>query len=365
MASTDKAKSVEDLDVVVDTDAHVMESQSDFMPYLDDPFRSLFNRGEGTLGEFGMLYPRANFMTNVHTGKVKMDFVRTQEDLLDGMDMLDTDKMVVTPTLNLYLGAVHHDELAAAFAQAYNDWLLDKILDGQQGIFGAAVIAPQLPSRAVEEIDKHATESDIVAVFFPTAGASPALGNERYYPIYEACESHGLPIMFHNGFNAFPFSFPIQFQGTSRGLSVHVPYHSMEHMTNLSSMLTHGVPVRFPDLKFVVQEAGLGWIPYFMYRYDDEYNAKREEAPLLEAQPSEYIQRQFYFTTQPLEGTHDIGYVSQTISSIGPESVMFSSDYPHNDFDNSSELLQTIRSRFESEELSKMYGGTAERVFGI
>ena len=129
-------------------------------------------------------------------------------------------------------------------------------------------------------------------------------------------------------------------------------------------MLTHGVPGRYPDLEFVQQEAGLGWIPYFMHRFDDEYMGKRHDAPLLEKPPSEYIKDRFYFTSQPVEGASDPTYVQQTVRMFdGAEHLMFSSDYPHNDFDNSDQLLSLLDPEFEATELANIYGRTADEVF--
>jgi predicted TIM-barrel fold metal-dependent hydrolase len=41
---------------------------------------------------------------------------------------------------------------------------------------------------------------------------------------------------------------------------------------------------------------------------------------------------------------------------------MFSSDYPHSDFDYSDALYSTLRDGFDSEDIEAIYGGNAKEV---
>ena len=362
-------RSLSDLGVVVDGDFHLTERQEDFIEYVDDPFQSMLFGGErmkDNLGYTKSFYPSAGlFATGVATGKIQNPEVRTRAAVREGMDFLDVDAVHLDPTLNLYLGIVHHDDLAAALARAYNEWVLDEVYDPDGGIHGPVVVAPQKPHRAAEEIDDRKDEDAVASVFVPSGGIHPPLGNERYYPIYEAAEDAGLPLALHNASGTQMLSFPLQFHGTNRYLSNHVPTHAMTHMMHVTDVITRGVPVRFPDLEFVFQEAGLGWVPYLMRRLDNEYTEKREDAPMLEQLPSEYIREQFYFTSQPAEGLKDTQYITSMVELLGPGNLMFSSDYPHLDFDHSGELLRALSGTFSDEEVAAIYGGTAMEVFDL
>ncbi len=365
-AGASPLRSLDDVGTVVDCDFHLTERQSDFLPYLPDPFDSMLNRDEtvDNMGYVKSLYPSAGLLTPINTGKVQNESVRTKDAVLSGMDLLGVDHPVLTPTQNLYLGCVHHDDLAAGLATAYNDWLLDEILDPDEGIVGAAVVAPQKPAAAAEEIDDRGDEKGIAAVFVPSGGISPLLGHDSYYPIYEAAEAAGLPVMFHNASGTQMLSFPQQFQATNRYLSNHATTHAMLHMSHLTDMLVRGVFVRF-DLDFVFQEAGLGWVPYLTRRLDNEYREKREDAPMLERLPSDYIDEACYFTSQPLEGADDPDYISAIVSLLGPDNLLFSSDYPHLDFDHSDALFTALRGAFPDKQVEAVYGGTAGSVFPL
>jgi len=352
------------LDTIVDCDFHVTERQEDIMPYLPEPWSKVFSRNKGDdYGFLSSLYPSAGLVNPITTGKVQSNAVRSKEEAQVGMDLIHSDKVVTTPTLNLYLGCIRNEELAAALAYAYNEWLLDTMIDVDKGMYGAAVVAPQKPHLAAEEIDDRADEDGICAVFFPGGGIAPLAGADKYHPIYEAAEDNGLPVMMHNASGNMMMAFPKAFENLTRFLSAHVVAHPMIHMCNLADMITRGIPVRFPDLEFVVQEAGVGYIPYFMRRFDHEYHSKKEDAPMLEQEPSGYLRDNFYFTSQPLEGTSDPEYVDSMVRLMsGETNLMFSSDYPHLDFDYTDELMKLLPS-FDDDELNAIYGGTALEVF--
>jgi predicted TIM-barrel fold metal-dependent hydrolase len=363
MSGTTANRLVEGVDTIVDTDFHVTESEADILPYIEDPFDGMLNI-EGSDSYLSDVYPSAGFLTRVSTEKAEMDDLRTPAAIRRAMELLGVDRVVLSPGQNLRLSFVHHDELASALMRAYNEWLLDTILDEDPGLTGSMVVAPQQPEAAADEIRRRADEDQLVSVMLPTAGALPPLGREHYFPIYEAAEAADMPVLMHNAGNGLMANFPHHWRWTKRYIDVHVPLHGAEHMWNLSTMLTNGVPELFPDLNFVAEEAGLGWIPYFLRRYDHEIHGKRRDAPRLEKRPSEYVYDQFYFTSQPVEGANDPEYVASIIDLFdGQTNLMFSSDYPHPDFDYTDDLIGTIRSRFGEAALQNIYGDTALDVF--
>lgn len=364
-SATESIRSLADVEQVVDTDVHLTERQEDFLAYIDDPFNTMLQRGQSADWGFHTdLYTTPGVFSPLTTGKTDADELRSREDIVRAMEMLDLDRVVITPTLNLFLGGVQHNELAAALATAYNDWLLDQIVDTDQGIYGAAVVAPQLPAEAAAEIDDRSTETGIAAILFPSGGVSPPLGNKRYYPIYEASETAGFPILFHNTSTGSMFNFPFQYQGYTRFLTTHI-FHVVQHIVNMPDLIFQGVPVRFPDLDLVFQEGGLGWIPYMMRRLDHDYSGMREDAPMLEQLPSEYM-REFYYSSQPIEGlSEDPAYVRAILELMDAgETLMFATDYPHFDFDHTSELFQLLSRSFDDRAVNRIFGGSAADVFG-
>jgi predicted TIM-barrel fold metal-dependent hydrolase len=133
-------------------------------------------------------------------------------------------------------------------------------------------------------------------------------------------------------------------------------------MIHLTNWIVNGLPERFPDLKVVWIESGLAWLPFLMQRLDSEYTLRSSEAPLLKRMPSEYI-ADMYFTSQPMETT-SLDALRVTFEMIRAESqLMYSSDYPHWDFDLPSVIYDLP---FLSEDARRaILGRNAQKLFNL
>jgi predicted TIM-barrel fold metal-dependent hydrolase len=60
------------------------------------------------------------------------------------------------------------------------------------------------------------------------------------------------------------------------------------------------------------------------------------EVPHLTRPPSEYIKRNFWYTTQPMEEPPQPELLRRTFDWVGWDRLLFSSDYPHWDQDDPS-----------------------------
>ncbi|WP_135824989.1 amidohydrolase family protein [Halorussus ruber] len=348
--------------IVFDTDFHLNEGMEHLVPYLVDPYKTLYERDYGE--EYRDPFPQAGWFAPDRMGKQSPRQVQTREDVSDAMAEFDIDYALIQPSNCMHLGSVHHDEFATALANAYNEWASNEILDSEKGIYGSILVAPQRPETAAAEIRDRKDADEFVSVGIPSGGVHPPLGNRRYHPIYEAAEEAGLPIVMHNAVTTIMTAFPQLFQEFSRNLTCHATLHPMQQMVHLADMIVQGIPVEFPNLKIVMQEAGVGWIPFMMRRLDNEYLNHRSDAPMLEKMPSEYIEDQFYFSSQPFEAVQEQKYVEYVVELVGSDSLMFATDYPHFDFDNTEDVMNRLQ-RLPEAEREKIAGKTALDVFDI
>jgi predicted TIM-barrel fold metal-dependent hydrolase len=105
-------------------------------------------------------------------------------------------------------------------------------------------------------------------------------------------------------------------------------------MAHLISLVTEGVFIKFPTLKFVLIEAGLCWLPPLLWRLDKNWRALRQTAPWLDRPPSEIVFEHIYLTTQPIEEPERPEHFKMMLEMLPAERmVMFSSDFPHWDGD--------------------------------
>ena len=189
--------------------------------------------------------------------------------------------------------------------------------------------------------------------------ANEPLGRHRYWPIYARAEELGLPLGIHVG-----------------GYGGHAPtgggwpsFYTEEHQSNahsvaatLTSLVTEGVPERFPNLKIVFIEGGFGWIPATTWRMDQHFERFRSEVPHLKRKPSEYVREHFWFTTQPIDEPDNARHLRSVIEWIGVDRLLFSSDYPHWDFDDPRFAFKAPLSEAER---AKIFNANARALYKL
>ncbi|ESS07284.1 MAG: putative metal-dependent hydrolase [uncultured archaeon A07HB70] len=367
-----RARTLDSVDAVVDTDAHVTESVDQLLEYMDPADEGLRRIIEDAAHPehdiYSVAHPTPPFIHTDAFGDVYGDHpTGTVEAKRSEMAEFGLDYSVLNPTLGLALATVNNDRAAVALAKAYNAWILDQFVDDGQGdILTPVLVPPQAPDKAAEIIDDRADEPGVVGVQIPSTGLVPPPGHRWYDPLYEAAEENDLPVMFHSGSGATADIFPVLRKWAETYAEDHAMVHPFTAMWNLTSMLFQAVPERFPDLQFVFQEAGVGWIPYTKWRLDDHYLELSDEVPGLEQLPSKYIDERFHFSTQPLGYTGDHpDHLAKMIELVGPETLMYSSDLPHPDFDPPEELYDRVRGHLDDEAVRGIMGETATDVFDL
>ncbi len=351
--------------IVVDADVHVHESPAELAPYCDMPWRksleALSNVPERYLDIPGFSAGTGGLSAPFPGGHDSKRMVHTAEQMRAELSELSIDIAILFPDHLLKLPVLPQKEYAAALARAYNAWLVDKWCSQKNRLLGCIVAAPQDPEDAAREIAKYAKEPGIVGVYLGLAGVDPLWGDRKYDPIYAAAQEANLPVLLHSVTVIHPV-FPWQIQGFDTEMARHTIAHPFAVMANLVSMITTGVPVRYPDLRVAFIEAGISWVPFIMNRLDKEYLERRREVPFLENRPSHYI-RKFYYGTQPVEEPENPADLVTLINLYGgEETTMFASDWPHHDFDHPRKVFQLPMS---PEGRRKIMGENALRFFQI
>src|SRR5262245_30272113 len=228
-------------------------------------------------------------------------------------------------------------DYAAALAHAVNDWQLEAWIKPEPRLRGGIVVPQEDAAFSVKEIEERAANPTFVQVLLSPRSSDP-LGHRRYWPIFEAAERADLPIGLHvQGFSGGHPSTP----------SGWPTYYMQEHyaMTGnmqgtVVSLVFEGVFERFPGLKVVLIEGGFAWVPSLCWRMDKHWERMRKETPHVKRPPSEYVRKHFWFTTQPIEEPDNPAHLAEIMERIGWDRLMFSTDYPHWDFDDPQQVFQ-------------------------
>jgi predicted TIM-barrel fold metal-dependent hydrolase len=266
------------------------------------------------------------------------DAAFTAAHLLDGHGI---EKAVLIAGQLLGIGAFPDPEVAATVASAYNEWMAERWLQVDDRFRGALVVAPQDPDAAVREIERMAGRPGMVAIFMPLHEI--LMGERHYYRIYEAAQRHALPIVTHPSGTENVFARAPRMAGTP---TYYIEWHtalSQIHQSNVLSLICHGVFERFPELKVVIAEGGFAWAAEIMWKLDRDWQGLRDEVPWVKRPPSEYLRSNLRFTTQPFVEPHRKEHLLALLEMVyAEETLIFSSDYPHWDFDDPRRALAGV-----------------------
>jgi predicted TIM-barrel fold metal-dependent hydrolase len=113
-------------------------------------------------------------------------------------------------------------------------------------------------------------------------------------------------------------------QGYQKWLASYLSCFHLGMAGPLAALLFGGALERYPGIRIVIGAAGLGWIPHVLERMDAEWEGQFQDLGLA-IRPSEYWKRQMYATFR----CDETGLA--VLDRIGPDNVMWGSDFPHPD----------------------------------
>jgi len=227
------------------------------------------------------------------------------------------------------------EDLGAAFARAVNTWLAREWLDRDDRLRASIVVPSQNAELAAEEINRWAPDRRFVQVLLLVMGDQP-LGKRVHWPIYAAAEKHGLPVGIHAGSAYHNPPTPVGWPS----------YHTEDYVTQaqafatqLSSLVCEGVFTRFPNLKVVLLESGVSWLPAHLWRLTKYWRGLRMEIPWVDRSPFEIVKSNVRLSITPFDGPPDAGTINRLMDHMqSDELLLFSTDYPHWQFDGDAIL---------------------------
>jgi uncharacterized protein len=327
---------------VIDCDVHYLpRSAADWIPYLPREWREYVESPGGgrTVPIGGAFITPTEQQDGVFRldsfppeGPPGSDYETMREQYFDRFD-------IRAALLTQAAGPnVPNGELVAAMCQAWNDWLADEWLSGKDDrLFGTMFVPTHDPQKAAAEVRRVAANPRFAAAHLFYAAGRP-FGHSVYDPIYAAANEMDIALYVHgstgeiSGAEALP---------ASGGSVLHYRLemfatlsHPMSH--HLTSMIVQGTFEKFPNLRVVVAEEGVAWLPWLITQLDSNYELLKRDSKWVRRRPSEYLRERLGVSTQPVEASIDdrrrlVDFLA-TVEGI-EDMVCFSSDYPHWDND--------------------------------
>jgi predicted TIM-barrel fold metal-dependent hydrolase len=334
---------------IVDSDLHVNEPPNLYTDYLD---RKFLDRAPRWIGDPDVLgwdvqdgkamdarWRRREVGSRDLLSKRKRDHYAdelehgyTPEIALRAMDREGIDVAIVFRT-HAHM-AIHVEgqdpRYSLAVCQAFNNWLKDFTAADPKRLRGAAILALNDTAAAAKEAERAVKDLGFLAVtLVPSVLDDRMLHDPECDRLWATLQDLDIPVTFHD---------------TSGGFSSKNPgYWFREHPNNL--VLTHafsfpltlmmaigcftvgGVLERFPRLRAAFLEGNCSWLPWLLYRLDEQWEIFGEgQDTELKQRPSEYFKERCFVSVEA-----DGEFLGQVVEAIGDDNIVLSTDYPHPD----------------------------------
>ena len=222
-------------------------------------------------------------------------------------------------------GRLDDDEASTEMLRIYNEWLADFCEGYEDRFAGLASIPSHSVGDAIREIERVAKRGKLKGIEVANSHEMAPLFDPSWEPLWALAEESRLPVHYHTIGPRIDYDFealaPLQ---RRQAFAVHITGFQLAMSKILMELLYGGVLELHPQMKVVIGESGIGWIPYILDHMDLEWEDQFKDLTLT-MRPSEYWRRQCYATYQ----SDPIGL--RLLDILGEENIMWGSDFPHPD----------------------------------
>jgi predicted TIM-barrel fold metal-dependent hydrolase len=268
----------------------------------------------------------------------------------------------------MYLGAVTDKGLEPVWPalNAYVRWLADFCAAAPGRRAGCMPIDFHDMDRAVEEVTWARAHGIFGGVMLPAMSVTsrlPGYADDYYDPFWSACEDNEMVVTLHTGASGSATDSKFLYDEAHGGM---LGLYEVFVFTRrpLWFLIFGGVFDRHPNLRVVVTENGVQWLPSLIRDMESFFDT-HGGAPVrsyLKMRPSDYFEKHVW-----LGGSLMKRYEAEMRHEIGLDKLMWGADYPH--LEGAApvhrETLRYIFGGMPEDELRLILGGNAVKLFGF
>ncbi|HEX5149401.1 MAG TPA: amidohydrolase family protein [Candidatus Limnocylindrales bacterium] len=246
---------------------------------------------------------------------------------IGAMDGAGIDVSIVSLTCpNVYWGG---EAVSTAAARESNERMAEAQRVYPDRIRWFTSLPWEYPDLAIEELARSCDDGAVgVMVIANIAGRS--LTEAAFEPVWAEIDRRALPVLVHPG---EPPGADLMDMGRY-DLSWSVGF-MFDTTLALTRMIFDGFLDRYPNLKLIAAHGG-GALPYLIGRFEKGDEVELPARRRMTARPTDYLRRIWYDCI-----TYDPGALRYLVSVVGPERVMFGTDWPHQVHDVAGSLANT------------------------
>ena len=224
---------------------------------------------------------------------------------------------------------VGEPEFVIDCVKAYNDFLIEFSEPAPDRIIALCALPFWDVEASLKELDRaHAMgHRGVLFIGKPHRMGLPALEDDHWAPLFKDIQERDLALNFHTGFSDYTeeeFVGQLGKEQTRSGYAKSTALQQLGLAETLADLTTSQVCIKYPALKMVIVESGVGWLRYFLEMLDWQWvnSGAQAESPDREL-PSFYFERQiygsFWFERE----------AAARIADLYQDNLMFETDFPH------------------------------------
>ncbi len=215
--------------------------------------------------------------------------------------------------------------LETGMYESYHRWMADYCSSFPSRLKGVILVSARDLKASVAEIHRCAKESWPLAVFVYAPYQFP-LDHPDLEPVWKTAADYHLSVVLHT-FTVMPPYAPGGLDSWDNLWLQRSAAHPWCGMRNMAAFIGAGIMDRYPDIRVGTLEAGHGWLPSWINRLEEHTKLCPEALPELRQTIREYVTGGRYF--QSIEISEGEAITKSVIDLLGPDILMFGSDYPH------------------------------------
>ena len=255
-------------------------------------------------------------------------------------------------------GTFEDKDLALVCVRAWNDFILDEWCPVAPEMYVPMTIAPVWDAQLAAGETSRCIEKGSKALCWmedPANIGLPGYHTDYWHPLFAVCQDADIPVCMHIG-GALP---QVTLEGKIPMVEIAAAFaHAARSATN---MMVSPIPRKFPRIKLVWSEGGIGWITAAIERADRQWDRHQywTHVPDADVLPSTVARRNMWFCM--IE--EPIGLKYRYDFTV--DHILCETDYPHADtpFPTTQAAFKTLFEGVPADEVAKMTHANAEELF--
>lgn len=371
--STNKPKTIDEKvqdHYVVDVDFHNSVDLDTLLTYVEsDAVRDIVEKHGPPAGHTRDWYP--GYSVDATNRAEAVGRAATTDEIVEARGRLGVDAVLVNANFLLSVAVGRYPTVKNELVRAYNDYLLEEVVDTDRGVYGLLGVPHWDPAFAADEIDRLGDADGFVGAqgWF---GFNRPLSGADHDPIFAKLVEYDLPFCLHG--SGWHNQGSLDDGVESYLVAIAVEWSTAAMVTALN-LIAGGVFDTYPDLDIVMQEAGVTWLPFLAHRADEAYQTHPEDvrftagmferdSDYLDRQPSEYVFDNFSVSTQPISLPRQPRMAEAMLDLCHAEDTfLFSTDWPHGTLDSPTWVIENAA--ISDDLTERIYAENARALFDL